>query len=120
MTRHSGGVAAAPAAERQASAEERRLVAVGVSHNTASVELRERLALPGHRKEQLLRALREEDGIDEGVALFTCNRTELYVAAADAAAAPNAVLQRLALRPGGPPRTLDRGRHVPRDAQAPR
>jgi glutamyl-tRNA reductase len=121
MTRRPGSVAAAPAAEREASTEvERRLVAVGVSHNTASVELRERLALPGHRKEQLLRALREEDGIDEGVALFTCNRTELYVAAADAEAAENAVLHRLAERAECPPETLDGAVYVHRDAEAAR
>jgi glutamyl-tRNA reductase len=130
MTRRSAGIAGAPAAGREAIAEdaearrpgsaERRLVAVGVSHNTASVELRERLALPGHRREQLLRALREEDGIDEGVALFTCNRTELYVAAADAEAAENAVLLRLAERAECPPETLDGAVYVRRDAEAAR
>jgi glutamyl-tRNA reductase len=120
MPCRSGSVATAPAAEARPGSVERQLVAVGVSHNTASVELRERLALPHHRKEQLLRVLREEDGIDEGVALFTCNRTELYVAAADAESAETAVLQRLAERAECPPETLDGALYVHRDADAAR
>src|SRR5438105_2439332 len=113
MTRRSGSFSGVTATEREEQAParrsgpgERQLVAVGVSHNTASVELRERLALPSHRKEALLNALREEDAIDEGVALSTCNRTELYVAANGIEAAETAVLERLAERAGCPPESL--------------
>ena len=113
MTRRSGSFSGVTATEREEQAParrsgpgERQLVAVGVSHNTASVELRERLALPSHRKEALLKALREEDAIDEGVALSTCNRTELYVAANGIEAAETAVLERLAERAGCPPESL--------------
>ncbi|MEN3342452.1 MAG: glutamyl-tRNA reductase [Actinomycetota bacterium] len=54
-----------------------RLVLVGTSHHHAPVELRERVAL--HREQAAALARR----LGEAVCLSTCNRTELYVAAAD-------------------------------------
>jgi glutamyl-tRNA reductase len=55
-----------------------RLVLVGTSHHHAPVELRERVALDREQAADLARRL------GEAVCLSTCNRTELYVAAADA------------------------------------
>ena len=54
------------------------LVLVGTSHHHAPVELRERVAL-GKDDAHVLAA-----ELGEAVVLSTCNRTELYVAAADA------------------------------------
>lgn len=56
------------------------LVMVGLSHKTAPVEVRERIAFtaPG-RLSDALNGLRAA-GINEAVLLSTCNRTELYVA----------------------------------------
>jgi len=51
---------------------------VGLSHRTAPVEVRERLAFPGGDAERALAALRL-DGVEEAVLLATCNRTELYL-----------------------------------------
>ena len=62
-----------------------RLVLVGISHHRAPVEVRERVALDRDAAVALARRLAEE-GL-EAVCLSTCNRTEVYVAAADAAAA---------------------------------
>ena len=60
--------------------EPARLLAVGVSHRHAPLELRERLYLAdGHATE-----LAKELG---GVVLSTCNRTEVYLAAGDPARA---------------------------------
>lgn len=61
-----------------------RVLLLGVSHHTAPLELRERLALTGDRIERLLAAL---GGLGAGrpveaMALSTCNRTEVYVARA--------------------------------------
>jgi glutamyl-tRNA reductase len=61
-----------------------RLVLVGTSHHHAPIELRERVAL----SPALARSLAGRLG--EAVCLSTCNRTELYVAAADADAAAEA------------------------------
>jgi glutamyl-tRNA reductase len=66
------------------------LVLVGTSHHHAPVELRERVALdPEHA-----RLLAAELG--EAVCLSTCNRTELYVVAEDAAAAERRAVAALA------------------------
>jgi glutamyl-tRNA reductase len=59
-----------------------RLVLVGTSHHHAPVELREQVALDGDDAQAL--AARLSEGGREAVCLSTCNRTELYVAAADA------------------------------------
>jgi glutamyl-tRNA reductase len=54
------------------------LLAVGVSHHEAPLELRERLAIPRARLGEALDRLAEH--AIEGVLLSTCNRTELYAA----------------------------------------
>jgi glutamyl-tRNA reductase len=59
------------------------LLALGVSHKTAPIELRERLALTEGRAAGVLRELVEADPVIEGAALSTCNRTELYLLVAD-------------------------------------
>ena len=58
------------------------LVLVGLSHHVAPVELREQVALPGPQAAALAAELAEACG--EAVCLSTCNRTELYIAAAEA------------------------------------
>lgn len=54
------------------------LVLVGLSHRTAPVEVRERLAFPGGEAQGALSELRRE-GVSEAVLLATCSRTELYL-----------------------------------------
>ncbi|HEY1771207.1 MAG TPA: glutamyl-tRNA reductase [Chthoniobacterales bacterium] len=57
-----------------------KVFCVGLSHHTANVETRERFV--GHAQTE--RALREEAGCAEALLLATCNRVEVYAAAADA------------------------------------
>src|SRR4051812_38827309 len=59
------------------------LLVIGVSHKTAPVELRERVALPEGRAVGVLRELVSAEDIHEAVALSTCNRTELYMMVSD-------------------------------------
>jgi glutamyl-tRNA reductase len=54
------------------------LAVVGVSHHSAPLEVRERVALEPEAAAALARDLAGDDG--EAVCLSTCNRTELYVA----------------------------------------
>ncbi|MCS6830651.1 MAG: glutamyl-tRNA reductase [Armatimonadota bacterium] len=54
-----------------------RLVLVGLSHRTASLETRERFAFEGEALYEALEWLRER-GVEECVILSTCNRTEIY------------------------------------------
>lgn len=54
------------------------IIAVGLSHKTAPVEVREKLAVPDSRLGEALGRLRAYPGIKEGVLLSTCNRVEVY------------------------------------------
>jgi glutamyl-tRNA reductase len=59
------------------------LLALGVSHKTAPLELRERLSLTEGRSVSALRELTEAGTIGEAAAISTCNRTELYLVVSD-------------------------------------
>lgn len=59
------------------------IIAVGLNHRTAPVELRERLAVTESRLPEALARLKRWPGIDEGVILSTCNRVELYAVVKD-------------------------------------
>ncbi|MGN6170904.1 MAG: glutamyl-tRNA reductase [Solirubrobacteraceae bacterium] len=72
------------------------LLALGVSHKTAPVEVRERLALLDARAAEFLRDLRGTADVREAVAISTCNRTELYVVVGDPVEAESTVLAMLA------------------------
>jgi len=63
-----------------------KLILVGLSHHSAPVEIREKVALDLDAAAALARRLAGDEG--EAVCLSTCNRTEVYVSGeADAAAA---------------------------------
>ena len=68
------------------------LLALGASHKTAPLPLREKLALPTGRAARVLGELTDHERVHEAVALFTCNRTELYLVTDDALEAENATL----------------------------
>ena len=74
-----------------------KLTALGINHNSAALDLRERVAFA---PEQLVDALQEgcnRLAIDELVILSTCNRTELFFAeATDSDVVPENALQWLA------------------------
>src|ERR1700686_805536 len=50
---------------------------IGVNHNSAPVEVRERLAIPESRLPDALKCFTQPPGVDEGLILSTCNRVEL-------------------------------------------
>lgn len=58
---------------------------LGLNHQTAPVSLRERVAFAGAALPQALGALRALPQVSEAALLSTCNRTELYAVAEDAA-----------------------------------
>ncbi|MBZ5711831.1 glutamyl-tRNA reductase [Nannocystis pusilla] len=72
------------------------LVAVGLNHKTAPVELRERLAFGTGDVAAALSALRERAGLGEVMIVSTCNRVEVYAVAPHWARAGERVLQALA------------------------
>ncbi len=54
------------------------IVVVGLSHQTAPLEIREALAFPKERLGEALAKVREETGLTEAMILSTCNRVEIY------------------------------------------
>ncbi len=54
------------------------ILAFGVNHNTAPIELRERIVFSEEIMPEALTRLRQEAGVDEAAILSTCNRTEIY------------------------------------------
>jgi len=82
------------------------LLALGVSHKTAPLELRERMALTEGRAVGVLAELTERDEILEAAAISTCNRTEVYLFAADPVGAESLALGRLAREADTPPTEL--------------
>jgi glutamyl-tRNA reductase len=61
-----------------------KLLITGVSHKTAPVEIRERLAFREEALPHILADLKSHDGVSEAVVLSTCNRVEIILTTADA------------------------------------
>jgi len=60
------------------------LLCMGLNHRSAPVEIRERFAIPSGKLGEESRRLVELPGVEEGVVISTCNRTEFYLAASSA------------------------------------
>src|ERR687898_291521 len=82
------------------------LLALGVSHRTAPLDLRERLALPEGRAVGVLGELVDSDRVHEAAAVSTCNRTELYLVVSDPVEAEGLALGVLAREAGIRPTEL--------------
>jgi glutamyl-tRNA reductase len=72
------------------------LLGLGVSHKTAPLELRERVALTEGRASGVVRELVSTDEVLEAATISTCNRTELYLVSLDPVAAESLALTVLA------------------------
>lgn len=55
------------------------LIALGLNHLTAPLDLREKVAFAPETTSQALSDLSRQPGVNEALILSTCNRTELYV-----------------------------------------
>ncbi|MEO7197271.1 MAG: glutamyl-tRNA reductase [Solirubrobacterales bacterium] len=82
------------------------LLALGISHKTAPLELRERLALTEGRAAGVLSDLRNSEQVSEAAAISTCNRTEIYLVVSDPVEAENAALGALSRQAGIRPTEL--------------
>ena len=96
------------------------LLALGISHKTAPVALRERVALTEREAERLLQELVARPEVHEAAAISTCNRTEIYVVAGDPLQAEADLLGRLAMRAGIRPTELASVVYSPRNCDAAR
>lgn len=94
-----------------------RLIAIGVDHRTAPIDLREKVSYSQGQAEQLLTELVATQEISEACLLSTCNRTELYLRPQDEASAYRTGLEKTFLT--RVPEIEEEGRfYVKRDHQA--
>jgi glutamyl-tRNA reductase len=96
------------------------LMAVGASHKTAALALRERIALLDGGAGKLVEELTAHGSIGEAVAISTCNRTELYLVVSDPVEAEAHVLSLLARRAHIRPTELMEGMYSLRNCDAAR
>jgi len=71
------------------------LIVIGVNHQSAPVEVRERFAVPEERLPEALKTLASQPGIEEAMIVSTCNRVELVARVASAEADIHGVMQKL-------------------------
>jgi glutamyl-tRNA reductase len=96
------------------------LLAIGVSHKTAPVEIRELLSLPEARAAEFVRDLRGAADVYEAVAISTCNRTELYLVVGDPVEAESTALAMLSSQAGIRPTALSSAIYSHRNCDAAR
>ena len=70
-----------------------KLIALGINHNSAAVEVRERVAFAPEQVNEALVDACAAAGVDEVVILSTCNRTELYAIVPDGTALAEKAMQ---------------------------
>lgn len=59
------------------------LLAFGLNHNTAPLQLREQVCIGPETVPEALAGLRQASGVEEAAILSTCNRTEIYCSLGD-------------------------------------
>ncbi len=96
------------------------LLALGISHKTAPVSLRERLAFTESEAEEFARTATGTGEVREAVVISTCNRTEVYLVVGDPVQAESDVLGLLARRAGIRPTELAEAIYSPRNCDAAR
>src|SRR3954452_7419268 len=96
------------------------VLCLGISHKTAPIALRERVAMGDANAERFVREAVAGPAVEEAVVISTCNRTEVYLTVSDTVAAETAVLGELAARAGIRPTELADVIYSPRNCDAAR
>lgn len=96
------------------------LLALGISHKTTPVALRERLAFTESQAVEFATELAGGAEVQEAVVISTCNRTEVYLVVSDPVRAETDVLGMLARRASIRPTELAQEIYSPRNCDAAR
>jgi glutamyl-tRNA reductase len=96
------------------------LLALGISHKTAPVALRERLAFSEAQAVEFAKHIIQSPDAHEAVVISTCNRTEIYLVVGDPVQAEADVLGMLARRASIRPTELAHEIYSPRNCDAAR
>jgi glutamyl-tRNA reductase len=95
-----------------------KIFVAGLNHNTADVEVREKVAFDGSRLDDGLRRFRELPEIQEAMILSTCNRVELYAHVRDTQKASESVKSFLSEFHNVSRASLDRSLYIYADISA--
>jgi glutamyl-tRNA reductase len=96
------------------------LLALGISHKTAPVALRERLAFSEVQAREFAEQAIQTAEVREAVVISTCNRTEIYLVVGDPVRAEGDILGLLARRADIRPTELAEAIYSPRNCDAAR
>jgi glutamyl-tRNA reductase len=96
------------------------LLAIGISHKTAPVALRERLAFSESAAVELAQRMTATEAVNEAIVLSTCNRTEVYMVGSDPDRAEAEAVNLLAAHAGIRPEALAEEIYAPRNCDAAR
>ncbi|MDH3225997.1 MAG: glutamyl-tRNA reductase [Thermoleophilia bacterium] len=94
------------------------VIALGLSHKTAPVELREKAVLSDSAARAMIADLTASEYVTEAAALSTCNRSEIYLASPDPPSAEAIATEALVRHTNIPADSLACARYVLRDDQA--
>jgi len=95
-----------------------KIFVAGLNHNTADVEVREKVAFDGSRLDDGLRRFRELPEIEEAMILSTCNRVELYAHVRDTQKASESIKSFLSEFHNVSRASLDRSLYIYADINA--
>jgi len=95
-----------------------KIFVAGLNHNTADVEVREKVAFDGSRFDDGLRRFRELPEIEEAMILSTCNRVELYAHVRDTQKASESIKSFLSEFHNVSRASLDRSLYIYADISA--
>ena len=92
--------------EERAKAVDTQVIVIGLSHKTATVEVRERLAVQEENWQTVGKAIAALPSIKEAAVISTCNRFEIYFVSSDSHKAIREVTDFLSTQRGVPKREL--------------
>jgi glutamyl-tRNA reductase len=69
--------------QERLNAAENKVVCIGLSHKTASVEVRERLAVQEQHWQEVQNRIAALPSVKEAAIISTCNRHEIYIVTSD-------------------------------------
>jgi glutamyl-tRNA reductase len=72
------------------------IIVIGLNHDTAPIDIREKAAFNGPKLEEAIDILKNSPGIKENIILSTCNRVEIYASVTDIASGSERVKKFLA------------------------
>ena len=94
------------------------ILVIGLNHDTAPIEVREKVAFDGPKLIEALNKLKAHSHIKEHIILSTCNRVEIYVAVDELDAGTESIKNFISDFHGVPMDLLDKSLYIHKDTDA--